>query len=32
VIWRLDDDFMRANAIHFVEHSLGLAIQVAFYP
>src|SRR5262249_33750693 len=29
VIRRFDDDFMRANAIHAVEHALGLAVEIA---
>jgi len=30
VVGRLDHDLVRANAIHFVEHALGLLIQAAF--
>src|SRR5215472_1844545 len=30
MIRRLDDDFMRTNAVHLVEHALGLAIEIAF--
>ncbi len=30
VFGRLDDDFMRADAVHAVEHALALTIEVAF--
>ena len=30
MIGRLDDDLVRANAVHPVEHAFGLAIQIAF--
>ena len=30
VIGRFDDDFMRADAVHFVEHAFACAIQIAF--
>src|SRR5512146_2414929 len=30
VVGRLDDDLVRADAVHLVEHSLGLPVQVPF--
>src|SRR5215470_1256772 len=30
MVWGLDDDFVGPDAIHFVEHALGLAVKVAF--